>query len=178
MATEMRLIRIIVIILVILSASAPKAMGMADHTYWPTINGSFQIQRDNANAVFAGTDGSDELLGHHGDDWLYGRGGSDVLWGDWDPLQSSDQATHQHDHIYGGGGSDFIYSSHGYSAIYAGAGNDAISIHYGRGILDCGSGRDIWHVAKSRRRYWKVRHCEVLDYRTEAQRGGGLKPLP
>ena len=62
--------------------------------------------------------------------------------------------------------------------INAGAGNDAISVHYGRGIVDCGPGRDIYHVAKSRKRGYKFRNCEKVDYRSERQRGGhGLKPL-
>ncbi len=70
-----------------------------------------------------------------------------------------------------------VYGSHRRNVIYAGAGSDAISVHYGRGLLDCGPGRDIYHVARSRKRRYKFRNCEKLDYRTEQQRGGGLKPL-
>ena len=84
----------------------------------------------------------------------------------------------QRDRIYGGGGDDFIYGSHGRNVIFGGAGNDAISVHYGRGFVDCGPGRDIIHVARSRKRGYKFRNCEKVDYRSEAQRGGGLKPLP
>ena len=62
--------------------------------------------------------------------------------------------------------------------INAGAGNDAISVHYGRGIVDCGPGRDIYHVAKSRKKGYKFRNCEKVDYRSEKERGGGLEPLP
>jgi len=32
-------------------------------------------------------------------------------------------------------------------------------------------------VAKSRRRGYKFRNCEKVEYRSEAQRGGGLRPL-
>ena len=98
--------------------------------------------------TFHGTRRSDELLGHHGSDRLFGRG------------------------------NDFIYGSHGRNVIYGGPGNDAISVHFGRGFVDCGPGRDIYHVAKSRKRGYKFRNCEKVDYRSESQRGRGLKPLP
>ena len=63
--------------------------------------------------------------------------------------------------------------------VYGGPGNDAISVHFGRGYVDCGPGRDIYHVAKTRRKGYKFRNCEKVDYRSEAARGGhGLKPLP
>jgi len=51
-------------------------------------------------------------------------------------------------------------------------------VHFGRGFVDCGPGRDIYHVAKSRKHGYRFRNCEKVDYRSEAQRGGGLKPLP
>ena len=79
--------------------------------------------------------------------------------------------------IYGGDGTDFIYGSHGHNTIYAGAGNDVISVHYGRGVVDCGPGRDIYHVARSRRKKYRFRNCEKVDYRPESVRGGPLKPL-
>ena len=146
----------------------------ASHAYWPTINGKFR-KAHNSDRTFTGSRRSDELLGHHGSDTLKGGGGSDVLWGDW---QGGYQPASQHDRIYGGGGNDFIYGSHGYNTIYGGAGNDAISVHYGRGFVDCGPGRDIYHVAKTRKHGYRFRNCEKLDYRSEAKRGGGLKPLP
>ena len=146
----------------------------ASHEHWPSISGT--IKKANfRSAVFRGTRRSDELLGHHGSDRLYGRGRSDVLWGDW---QGGDQPASQRDRIYGGRGSDFIYGSHGRNVIFGGSGNDAISVHFGRGYVDCGAGRDIYHVAKSRKRGYRFRNCERVDYRSEAQRGGGLHPLP
>jgi len=149
----------------------------ASHEYWPTIHGRLAKANNGQAATFHGTRRSDELLGHHGSDSLYGRGRSDVLWGDWQG--GADQPTNQRDRIYGGGGNDFIYGSHGRNVIYGGPGNDAISVHYGRGIVDCGPGRDIYHVARSRRKDYKFRNCEKVDYRPEASRGGhGLKPLP
>ena len=149
----------------------------ASHEYWPTIRGRLAKANNGQAATFHGTRRSDELLGHHGSDSLYGRGRSDVLWGDWQG--GADQPTNQRDRIYGGGGNDFIYGSHGRNVIYGGPGNDAISVHYGRGFVDCGPGRDIYHVAKSRRKAYKFRNCEKVDYRPEAARGGhGLKPLP
>jgi hypothetical protein len=147
----------------------------ASHAHWPTIRGV--IKKANfSSTTFHGTRRSDELLGHHGSDRLFGRGRSDVLWGDWQGGAS--QPTSQRDRIYGGRGGDFIYGSHGRNVIFGGAGNDAISVHFGRGFVDCGPGRDIYHVAKSRKRGYRFRNCEKADYRSEAQRGGGLKPLP
>jgi Ca2+-binding RTX toxin-like protein len=78
----------------------------------------------------------------------------------------------------GGSGDDFIYGSHGRNTIYGGKGNDAISVHYGRGVVDCGPGRDIYHVARSIKKSYRFVHCEKVDYRSERQRGGGLRPLP
>jgi Ca2+-binding RTX toxin-like protein len=99
-----------------------------------------------------------------------------VLWGDWQG--GADQPTNQRDRIYGGRGNDFIYGSHGRNVIFGGAGNDAISVHFGRGFVDCGPGRDIYHVARSRRKRYEFRNCEKVDYRSESQRGNGLRPLP
>jgi len=147
----------------------------ASHAEWPTITGKLQ-KAHYTGRRFTGTRRSDELLGHHGSDVLLGRGGSDVLWGDWQGGAS--QPTSQHDRIWGGRGTDFIYGSHGYNTVHAGAGNDAVSVHFGRGFVDCGPGRDIYHVAKSRKRGYRFRNCEKVEYRSEGQRGGGLKPLP
>jgi Ca2+-binding RTX toxin-like protein len=147
----------------------------ASHKEWPTINGRFRKANGSARH-FRGSRRSDELLGHHGSDTLHGKGASDVLWGDWQGGGS--QPTGQHDRIHGGGGNDFIYGSHGFNTIYGGAGNDAISVHFGSGLLDCGPGRDIYHVTRRRKHRWIIRNCEKVDYRAEAERGGGLKPLP
>src|SRR5829696_1526657 len=147
----------------------------ASQAHWPSIHGKIKKANGGRSARFVGTRRSDELLGHHGSDVLSGRGRSDVLWGDHD---GQGQPASQHDLIYGGGGNDFIYGSHGHNTIHAGRGNDAISVHYGRGVVDCGPGRDIYHVARSRKHKYTFRNCEQVDYRTERQRGGGLKPLP
>jgi hypothetical protein len=150
--------------------------GCASHDEWPTIDGKFKKATGGRGKRHIGGPRNDELLGHHGSDTLSGRDGSDVLWGDHDP---AGQPASQHDLILGGTGSDFIYGSHGYNAIKGGAGNDAISVHYGRGVVDCGPGRDIYHVARSRKRGYRFRNCEKVDYRSERQRGGrGLRPLP
>jgi len=147
----------------------------ASHDYWPTIRGEIRKADDGRDARFEGGDRSDQLMGHHGSDVLIGRGRADVLWGDHDGVG---QPTSQRDVIHGDGGNDFIYGSHGHNTIYGGAGNDAISVHYGRGIVDCGPGRDIYHVARSRRKGYRFRNCQKVDYRSERQRGGrGLKPL-
>lgn len=147
--------------------------GCASHEHWPSIDGVILKTRDQP-ATFVGTPKSDELLGHHGSDVLRGKGRSDVLWGDWD---GKNQPTTQRDRMHGGRGSDFIYGSHGHNRVYGGRGNDAISVHYGRGFVDCGPGRDIYHVARSRKHRYRFRNCEKVDYRSESQRGGGLKPL-
>jgi len=144
----------------------------SDHTYWPKIDGKLK-KAGSGSVTYDGTSRSDELLGHHGSDTLRGGGANDVLWGDWDPRN---QPADQRDTIEGGDGTDFIYGSHGTNIIDAGAGNDVISIHYGRGVLDCGPGRDIYHVAKTRKKGYKIRNCEKVDYRGEAKRGP-LKPL-
>jgi hypothetical protein len=146
------------------------------HKEWPIIDGRLRKANHGHGRHFKGTRRSDELLGHHGSDTLRGKGGSDVLWGDWEGGAS--QPTGQHDRIRGGGGNDFIYGSHGFNTIYGGSGNDAISVHFGRGVLDCGPGRDIYHVPRRRKHRWIIRNCEKVDYRAEAERGGGLKPLP
>jgi hypothetical protein len=49
-------------------------------------------------------------------------------------------------------------------------------VHFGRGFVNCGPGRDIYHVAKSRKHRYRFKNCEVFEPRTEAGRGGGLKP--
>jgi Ca2+-binding RTX toxin-like protein len=146
----------------------------ASHKHWPTIRGTVKKANDRS-ARFVGTSRSDELLGHHGSDTLSGRGGADILWGDHD---GTGQPSSQNDLIFGGAGDDFIYGSHGRNVINAGEGNDAISVHYGRGVVDCGAGRDIYHVARTRKKGYRFRNCEKVDYRSERQRGGGLKPLP
>jgi hypothetical protein len=147
----------------------------ASHRYWPTIRGKIKKAAAGGQEI-RGTRRSDELLGHHGSDRLYGKQSPDVLWGDFD---GAGQPAGQTDRILGGRGDDFIYGSHGRNIIYGGSGNDAISVHFGRGFVDCGSGRDIYHVAKSRKRGYRFRNCEKVDYRSESQRGGhGLKPLP
>jgi Ca2+-binding RTX toxin-like protein len=144
----------------------------ADHNHWPKIDGVFK-KAGSGGVTYVGTARSDELLGHHGSDTLSGGEGSDVLWGDFDP---SGQPATQKDVIDGGAGTDFIYGSHGRNTITAGPGNDVISVHYGRGSVDCGPGRDIYHVARSRKKGYKIRNCEKVDYRPESKRGA-LKPL-
>jgi Ca2+-binding RTX toxin-like protein len=150
--------------------------GCASHAHWPRITGLIVKAKHSQAAMLIGTRRSDELLGHHGSDYLHGKRRSDILWGDWEG--GANQPTGQRDEIHGGGGRDFIYGSHGRNVIFGGAGNDAISVHFGRGYVNCGSGRDIYHVAKSRRRFYRFKNCERVDYRAEAQRGGGLRPLP
>jgi Ca2+-binding RTX toxin-like protein len=145
----------------------------ASHKYWPTVDGVFK-KAGAGRVSYTGTSRADELLGHHGSDTLRGRAGKDILWGDWDP---KGQPTTQHDVIYGGDDTDFIYGSHGRNTIYAGRGNDVISVHYGRGLVDCGPGRDIYHVARTRRKGYRFRNCEKVEYRPESVRGGPMKPL-
>ena len=149
--------------------------GCASHEEWPIVRGVVKKANGGRSTHYTGTKRSDELLGHHGSDVLSGRGRSDVLWGDWDPVG---QPAGQNDLIYGGAGNDFIYGSHGRNVIYGGTGNDAISVHYGRGLVDCGPGRDIYHVARSNKKAYRFVHCEKADYRSERQRGHGLRPLP
>ena len=150
------------------------ATACTSHKYWPTIDGIFKIHDGAGPVTYTGTSRSDELLGHHGSDTLSGGEGSDILWGDYDP---KGQPAGQHDRIDGGAGTDFIFGSHGRNTIDAGAGNDVISVHYGRGVVNCGPGRDIYHVARSRKRGYKFRNCEKVDYRPESVRGGPMKPL-
>ena len=147
----------------------------ASHEHWPTDPRCRSRRPTRRSSRFVGSARSDELLGHHGSDTLSGRGRSDILWGDHD---GTGQPSSQRDLIYGGSGNDFIYGSHGRNVIYGGRGNDAISVHYGRGRVDCGPGRDIYHVARSRRKGYRFVNCEKVVYRSERQRGGGLKPLP
>ena len=113
-------------------------------------------------------------MGSHGNDVLRGHGGRDVLWGD---HLSTGQPRRQRDRIYGHAGTDFIHGSHGRNVIYAGKGNDIVSVHYGRGFVDCGPGRDLYHVVRAKRKRWTFRNCEKVDYRSESERGGPLKPL-
>ena len=171
----------LVLVLFAATASADHIPGQpcgdcASHKYWPRVTLDALRKAHDVDTTFVGTRRSDELLGHHGSDKLYGKGDADILWGDWEG--GSDQPTNQRDRIYGGPGDDFIYGSHGRNVIYGGPGNDAISVHFGRGFVDCGEGRDIYHVAGSRRGRYTFRNCEQVDYRSEAQRGRGLRPLP
>jgi Ca2+-binding RTX toxin-like protein len=145
----------------------------SDHKYWPKVDGVFKKAK-GGGVTYTGTSRSDQLLGHHGSDTLRGGPASDILWGDW---EARGQPAAQTDVIDGGDGTDFIYGSHGNNTIDAGAGNDVISVHYGRGVLDCGPGRDIYHVARSRRKAYRFRHCEKVDYRPESVRGAPMKPL-
>ena len=148
----------------------------ADHSEWPRISIENVQRSDKVGSTFlTGSYTNDELMGHHTSDTLRGEGGSDVIWGDYDPWG---QPATQVDKIWGGDGNDFIYGSHGRNVIRGGAGNDAISVHYGRGYVNCGPGRDIYHVARSRRKGYRFRNCEKVDYRPEKVRGGGLRPLP
>ncbi len=153
---------------------ATLAFAIADHSAWPTINGSFKKAKNGQSKTYKGTSRNDKLLGHHGSDTIYGKAGSDVLWADWD---GKNQPSSQRDYISGGEGTDFIYASHGRNTLLGGPGNDVITAHYGHGTIDCGPGRDIYHVPKSRIKAYKVRNCEKVDRRSERQRGGGLKPL-
>ena len=163
------------------ATSADHIVGMpcsscASHDQWPRIDIDNVKRSDKEGTTrLSGSEANDELMGHHTSDVLQGFGGSDVLWGDFDPVG---QPPSQVDRIYGGAGEDFIYGSHGRNIIRGGAGNDAISVHYGRGVVNCGPGRDIYHVARSRRKNYRFRNCEKVDYRPEKVRGGGLKPLP
>ena len=61
--------------------------------------------------------------------------------------------------------------------INAGAGNDAISVHYGAGRRLRARAR-IYHVAKSRKKGYKIRNCEKVDYRPEKERGGRVGAAP
>jgi Ca2+-binding RTX toxin-like protein len=161
-------------------ASADHIVGMpcsscASHDHWPRIDIENVKRSDKEGTTrLDGSAANDELMGHHTSDVLRGFGGSDVLWGDYDPIG---QPAKQVDRIFGGPGEDFIYGSHGRNVIFGGAGNDAISVHYGRGVVNCGPGRDIYHVARSRKHKYTFQNCEKAEYRTEKQRGGGLKPL-
>jgi Ca2+-binding RTX toxin-like protein len=162
------------------AAQADHIVGMpcsscASHDHWPRIDIE-NVQRSDKEGTtrLVGSGANDELMGHHTSDVLRGLGGSDVIWGDYDPVG---QPASQVDRIFGGPGEDFIYGSHGRNVIFGGAGNDAISVHYGRGVVNCGPGRDIYHVARSRKHRYTFRNCEKVEYRTEKQRGGGLKPL-
>ncbi len=148
----------------------------ASHDGWPRMTrDDLQKAPEFGSTTLRGKpNNSDELLGWHGSDSLYGLDLADVLWADHD---GTGQPTTQWDRIYGGPGDDFIYSSRGRNTIDGGPGNDAIKIRYGRGVLDCGAGRDIYNVPRSRKSRWKIRNCEKVDYRTEAQRGGGIQPL-
>lgn len=38
------------------------------------------------------------------------------------------------------------------------------------------AGRDSYHVAHKRKKLYKFKNCEKVDYRPEKVRGGGLKP--
>lgn len=148
----------------------------ASHDGWPrmTLDDVQTAHKWRGTTLRGKPSNSDELLGWHGSDRLYGYDRSDVLWGD---HVGSGQPSSQWDRIHGGAGDDFIYSSRGRNTIYGGPGNDAIKIRYGRGFLDCGPGRDVYNVPRRRKHRWRIRNCEKVDYRTEAARGGGLKPL-
>ena len=158
----------LVLALVAFPLFAESASGMASHAGWPRIDGVLWINKLNHGRTKHGTHRSDELLGGHGSDTIMGGPRADVIWGDFNP---SGQPTSQVDHLYGGAGDDFLYASHGWNRIEGGAGNDIVHAHFGHGIIDCGTGHDVVYLSRRGRHGWKLRGCEVVDYRTEAQRG-------
>ncbi len=158
----------LVLALVALSFPVSSASGMASHAGWPRIDGVLWINKLDRERTKHGTHRSDELLGGHGSDTIMGGPRADVIWGDFKP---SGQPTTQVDHLYGGAGSDFLYASHGWNRVEGGAGNDIVHAHFGHGIVDCGPGHDLVYVSHRGRPHWKLRGCEVVSYRTEAQRG-------
>lgn len=153
----------------------PPCPGCASHKNWPplitlTISRpkTAQCSTCSIKRRITGDAQNNELLGGHESNRISGGAGDDVIWGDFNP---SGQPTRQTDRMLGGDGNDFIYGSHGRNIVVAGRGNDKIRVHYGRGVVDCGPGFDVYHVAKSRRGNYTFRHCEKVDYRTEAQGG-------
>lgn len=146
----------------------------AGHEYWPrmTLKDVQKADPNKGSTLRGKLNKNNELLGWHGSDHLYGSNRADVLWGD---NVGDGQPTSQHDTMFGGAGNDFIYSSHGLNTIDAGSGNDAIKSRFGHGILNCGSGIDIVYIPKSRKSNWKFKGCEKFEYRTEQQRGHGIK---
>ncbi|HEY5144860.1 MAG TPA: hypothetical protein VII98_15270 [Solirubrobacteraceae bacterium] len=152
----------------LLLSHAGSASGMASHAGWPRIDGVLWINKLDHERTKHGTHRSDELLGGHGSDTIMGGRRADVIWGDFKP---SGQPTTQVDRLYGGAGNDFIYASHGWNRVEGGPGDDVIHAHFGHGIIDCGPGRDVVYLSHRGRNSWKLRGCEVVDYRTEAQRG-------
>ena len=140
----------LVLALVAFPLFAESASGMASHAGWPRIDGVLWINKLDHGRTKHGTHRSDELLGGHGSDTITGGPRADVIWGDFNP---SGQPTSQVDHLYGG------------------AGNDIVHAHFGHGIIDCGTGHDVVYLSRRGRHGWKLRGCEVVDYRTEAQRG-------
>lgn len=160
----------------IVGTSCGNTASCAGHEYWPRMTqADVQKAAENRGTTLRGkANRSDELLGWHGSDKLYGGAKADVLWGD---HIAAGQPTTQKDFLSGGPGGDFIYTSRGTNTVLGGEGNDAIKARYGRGSINCGPGRDIVYIPKKRKRNWRFERCEAFEYRTEAQRGHGIKPL-
>lgn len=177
--------RLVLAVLTVMLGLAAPAWGLADHTYWPTTEqiracgGLFLMQKipPDADAIMLGTHCPDRLLGHHGSDILKGYGSRDVLWGDYD---GTNQPTTQTDQLYGGPDTDFLYASHGRNFMLGGRGNDVVYARFGRGGVDCGPGRDIVSISRTlkRARAYRFLRCERFEYRSEAELGHGVAPLP
>jgi Ca2+-binding RTX toxin-like protein len=113
----------------------------------------------NANGVFVGTDGDDEVfadsannlvLGLAGNHDLYGFAGDDTIdGGDGDDRLFDDAGNDQvfagagNDSVFGGDGNDFIDGGVGDDQVFGGFGNDTIIDTSGNDRLDGQSGNDL-----------------------------------
>lgn len=110
------------------------AVGMADHTGWPSIGHHVGHPHNESGVERGWGNVHNMLLGGASNDTIYAGKMGDVLWGD---SHATDNPANQHDEIHGGPGNDWIYSSHGYNHIWTGAGADHIALVYGSGIVNC-----------------------------------------
>jgi Ca2+-binding RTX toxin-like protein len=152
---------------VVALATAAPALGLADHTGWPSI-GHHKGHPNNESGTMRGWMGvHNELLGGDSSDTIWAGNEGDVIWGD---SHEGNQPTSQVDRLHGGSGEDWLYSSHGYNHIWTGAGNDHIALVYGHGIIDCdGPGRKTLVMRYlPQNRPWKLVGCTnklIVRYR-------------
>lgn len=102
----------------------------ADEVYTGT-SGADDLGGGGGNDTIYGVGGNDSIRGHTGDDALFGGAGNDTIMGN-----------EGHDTLQGGDGDDSLYGQEGNDIVDGGAGNDSLFTSPGNDRLTGGTGAD------------------------------------